>query len=60
MATIRYLVEYVDHDDQYKRTSIQVPNYIPEYDPTDQEDVPLYIKDNIKDLCLLEHYEAAE
>ena len=59
MKTTVYRVEYYDHDNEYKETTIQVPDYIPEYDPTDVEDVPLYIKANIKDLDFLEHYEEA-
>lgn len=59
MKTVLYRVEYYDRDNEYKETCIQVPAWLPDYDPMDAEDVPLWIKANIEDLDMLEHYEEA-
>ena len=59
MNTVVYLVKYFNHDNEYKETEIAVPAYLPYYDHNDQEDVPLYIKANIEDIEMLEHYEEA-
>ena len=57
MKTTTYRVDYLDYDGECQQTTIEVPNYIPDYDPNDEEDIPLYIKANIEDLDMLEHYE---
>ena len=59
MRTVLYRVKYYDEYNEYKETTIQVPAWLPYYDPNDEEDVPLYIKANIEDLDMLEHYEEA-
>jgi hypothetical protein len=56
---MKYRVYYETAEGDCLETVIDVPNHIPYYDPTDVEDVPLYIKANIKDLEFLEHYEEA-
>jgi hypothetical protein len=60
MKTVLYRVEYLDYDDNPRETNIEVPAWLPDYDPNDEEDVPLYIKANIEDLCMLEHFEEAK
>lgn len=47
---MKYKVFYENYDGDYLDTIIDVPDYIPVYDPLDIEDVPLYIKANIEDL----------
>jgi hypothetical protein len=59
MKTVLYRVEYYDNDNEYKETHIEVPAWLPDYDPNDEEDVPLYIKATIEDLFMLEHFEEA-
>lgn len=59
MRTVLYRVDYIDYDNEIKQTHIEVPAYLPDYDPLDVEDVPLYIRANIEDLDTLEHYEEA-
>ena len=59
MKTVLYCVKYYDYDNEYKETHIEVPAWLPDYDPNDEEDVPLYIKANIEDLDMLEHFEEA-
>lgn len=57
---MKYKVFYENYDGDYLDTIIDVPDYIPVYDPLDIEDVPLYIKANIEDLCFLEDYREVE
>jgi len=59
MTTILYRVIYLNYDDEIQETTIEVPAWLPDYDPNDEEDVPLYIKANIEDLVTLEHFEEA-
>ena len=56
---MKYKVYYQNDADDYLETVIDVPDYIPWYDPTDEQDVPLYIRANIEDLAFLDHYEEA-
>lgn len=60
---MKYQVIYYNADDDVCETVVDVPDYIPCYDPLDIKDVPLYIKAQIEDLEFLEDYsqmEAAE
>ena len=54
---MKYKVYYQNDADDYLETVIDVPDHIPYHDPTDKEDVPLYIRTCIEDLVHLDHYE---
>lgn len=57
---MKYQVIYYNADNEECKTVVDVPDHIPDYDPMDIEDVPLYIKAQIEDLEFLEHYTAVE
>lgn len=56
MNTTIYKVIGQDYDDNWIVANVAVPNYLPYYDPLNELDVPLYIKQEL-DLCFLEDYE---
>jgi hypothetical protein len=58
MKTTMYRVQG-ERNDEWIDTIIAVPDYLPEYDPLDEDDVPLFIKREL-DLDFLEDYRAVE
>ena len=56
MNTTIYKVIGQDYDDNWIVANVAVPNYLPYYDPLNELDVPLYIKQELG-LCFLEDYE---
>ena len=55
MSTTLYQAIGQDYDDNWIVATVAVPDCLPYYDPSDELDVPLYIKREL-DLCLLEDY----
>jgi hypothetical protein len=58
MKTTMYRVQG-ERNDEWIDTTIAVPDYLPEYDPFDEDDVPLFIKRELE-LDFLEDYRAVE
>ena len=56
MSTTLYQAIGQDYDDNWIVGTVAVPDYLPWHDPSNQIDVPLYIKREL-DLCLLEDYK---
>lgn len=53
---MKYQVVYFNADNEECKTSIEVPENIPYYDPQNKLDVPLYITSQIEDLVMLDDY----